>query len=172
MGKTLRSYIISRERAINIRPILRWIKEAAPREKERKEAAGLLSEIEGIREQRQIILTKGQAEMLAFIYQEFPETAQEPTQLELWDPTKAIKESIITSPGSTISTPVRPKVKEKFTEEEQLARESIGLSRTPKDVPTDASGITLASKISGASQKIRETEGKFGRRREEKEVND
>lgn len=76
---------MSKDRADSLRPILRWVKEAAPRQRERKQAAGILREIEGIKDWKQIVLTRGEAELLGFIVKEFPEGGAVERQLPLFD---------------------------------------------------------------------------------------
>ena len=75
--------MISKERADSVRPILRWIKEGASRGKEREQAASILRKIEGIKDYKQVILTKGETELLSFIYTEFPEGVVEGKQQRL-----------------------------------------------------------------------------------------
>ena len=77
-----KSYYISKERADSIRPVLRWIKDAAPRKRERQEASSILREIEGITEHKQVILTRSEGEMLEFVVKEFPQGETE-RQLKL-----------------------------------------------------------------------------------------
>lgn len=86
MGKNYvrgHTYFLSKERADSMRPILRWIKKDAPRTRERSQATRILREIEGIKEHKQILLSRGEAEMLAFIIKEFPEGVGVERQLEL-----------------------------------------------------------------------------------------
>ena len=76
---------ITKEKADRIRPILRWIKSDAPGKKERKQAARLLEEIEGIKETswKQLVLSKGEESLLDFILTEFPEGVDVEKQLRL-----------------------------------------------------------------------------------------
>lgn len=85
MGNYLRgqSAIITKERADSIRPILEWIKGASTRKKIRIQAATILREIEGIKDYKQVILTKGETDLLNFIYTEFPEGSKLDQQLKL-----------------------------------------------------------------------------------------
>ena len=79
--------MVSKERADSIRPILRWIKEDAPRKREREQAAKILRELEGIKDWKQVMLTRGETEMLNFVFREFPEGVggSEGRQLDLFD---------------------------------------------------------------------------------------
>ena len=71
---------MTKDKADSIRPILRWISREAPRKRERTQAIHILREMEGIRDYKQMIISRGEAEMLGYIYNEFPEgvpTAEE-----------------------------------------------------------------------------------------------
>ena len=85
MGDELKgiSVVIRQERADSIRPILKWIKEGAPRKRERTQAASILREIVGVKDYKQLILTRGEVELLNFIYTEFPEGVTTEEQLKL-----------------------------------------------------------------------------------------
>lgn len=172
-----RSYVVTEERARNVRPVLRWVKEAAPRKRERDEATGLLKLLTGVKASKQILLTKGQEEMLLFIFDEFPETVEVPVQMTMWDPTEEyrIGLSTHTRPGRVMGArpelPLpkrevieRPELKTTFTEEEQDERERAGHSRLPQSVPTDAEGVPIADRVSDVRAKIAADERKFGKR--------
>lgn len=81
-----RSYVMTREKARSILPILKWIKEAATRSRERVQAGNIIKKIQDIERMRQVILTKGEAELLSFIYTEFPQGVppEEGKQLEMF----------------------------------------------------------------------------------------
>jgi len=77
--------VMDKERADAIRPILRWIKSAAPRKIDRKDAADMLREMEGLQGWKQLVLTTRELQMLDFIYKEYPEVINpvKEKQLEL-----------------------------------------------------------------------------------------
>lgn len=159
--------MVTEERARNVRPILRWVKESAPRKREREEAASLLRLLVGVKETRQILLTRGQEELLLFIFDEFPETTTSPTQMSLWDPIEEFKMGTYSGSGKVVK--VRPELplpmqeptvkaglKATLTEEDQDERERVGLSRLPQPIPTSAEGVPLTERIS----EITESTGK------------
>lgn len=76
---------ITKEKADRIRPILRWIRDGAPGQKERKLAARLLEEIGNVKESgwKQLIVTKGEANLLDFVLTEYPEGVEVGKQLKL-----------------------------------------------------------------------------------------
>jgi len=77
-------FIMTRERANGIRPILEWIEKEAPRQRERSQATSLLKDIRGISDWKQLMLTRREVEMLSFIFAEFPEGSRLNQQLELF----------------------------------------------------------------------------------------
>lgn len=113
----------SKEKASSIRPILKWIKEGAPRKREREQAAKILKEIEGIKDWKQVQLTRGEAELLNFITEEFPDGAGESgRQLSLFSLFKEPEEVRIVVPP--IPKKERPVLKTDLSEEEQAERDS------------------------------------------------
>ena len=122
---------ISREKAISIRPILRWIKEGAPRARERLQATRILREIEGVENYKQILLTRGEAELLSFVFTEFPEGVEPERQLELFTSSPAPFPVRKPVEGET-STKLG--LKTKLTAEEQAERDLTigGLGYKPK----------------------------------------
>lgn len=78
-----RSHIIRKERADSVRPILRWIKKSSSRKKVRDESASILRKLEGINDWKQVILTRGEEELLSFVYNEWPEGSMTDQQLKL-----------------------------------------------------------------------------------------
>ncbi len=81
-----RTILISRETAASLKPILRWVVEASPRQREKSQASSILRKIEGISDWKQILLTRGEEDLLGFIRTEFPEGAatEEGRQLDLF----------------------------------------------------------------------------------------
>ena len=77
------SYLFTKDKADSIRPILRWIKADAPRVRERKQAANILREIEGVKDWKQVILPRGEAELLSFVFTEFPGGVEPGKQIKL-----------------------------------------------------------------------------------------
>lgn len=122
-----KSVTISRERANSIRPILRWIKEGASRKRERMQAASILEEIEGISAWKQVILTKGEAQLLSFIYTEFPEGVEVEKQQRLF-PQEAAK-TVVIAVHPKLAREEKPQLKGVLTREEQDEREKAGLTR-------------------------------------------
>lgn len=146
MGNLLKgsSIVFTKGKADSFRPILRWIKADAPRKREREQASRILREIEGIKDWKQVILSRGEAELLNFIATEFPEGArveEQIKQLELFP--KGLTESacaIRVEPkyygtsisGEIIELPnppkrekvVGPKLKKVLTSQEQEERDS------------------------------------------------
>lgn len=78
-----KSFVISKEKAEVYVPILKWIKEGAPRVRERRDAAAVLREFKGIKDWKQVILSRGEMEMLRFVMEEFPEGSMLGKQLKL-----------------------------------------------------------------------------------------
>jgi len=78
-----RSVFITKDRADRFRPILKWIRRSAPGKKEQLQASRILREIEGIKEHKQIVLPKGEFDMLTFIATEFPDGVETGRQLGL-----------------------------------------------------------------------------------------
>jgi len=114
---------MTKERASSIRPILRWIKSAASRKRERVQAANILKEIEGIKDWKQIVLTRGEAELLSFVYEEFPEGAGETgEQLSLFSLLKVPKEFHPSTPVQAKEE--KPTLKTSLTTEEQEERDT------------------------------------------------
>lgn len=174
-----RSHYISEEKAKGARKVLRWIKDQAPRKREREEAASLLRVLEGVRGgSRQVILSRGQEDMLAFVLEAFP--VVEPTQLSLLSPQeeillnqapgKEVGEGVRGRPGQTLPEPTakrtKPILKSQFTEEEKEARRRIGLSSTPSEIPVDESGTPLRSKIADMQDRISKRDRQFGKAKE------
>lgn len=167
--------MVSEERAKGACKVLRWIKEAAPRKKEREEAAGLLKLLSGIKVARQVILTRGQEEMLTFVLDEFP--VVEPTQLSMFGPQEEVllsrvpgrgpeKVDVRGRPGQVLPKPTtttKSELKGKLTEEDKEARRSIGLSDTPSDVPLDSSGRPIRTRIAEILEETAATERQFGK---------
>lgn len=173
----LKAHIITEDRVRSVRPILRWIKEGAPRKRDREEAADILRAIEGVKEKKQVFLTSSQSNLLSFIYEEFPETTFVSTQLDLFSPTEdflmrqkserriktaTYKPKEKNLPG-THAMKAKPKPKEVLTEEEQQERGRIGLSVLPDGVPTDITGVPLSERIVESQRKLAERDRKFGR---------
>ncbi len=122
-----RAITVSEDRANSTRPILKWIKEAAPRTRERVQASSLLRKIEGIKGWKQILLTKGETELLEFVYSEFPEGAapEEGRQLELL--TFANLEDAIhgkRTPFKVSGLKIHPVLKKDLTPEEQAEKDA------------------------------------------------
>ena len=175
---SLKTLVISEERARKVRPILKWIKEGAPRKRERDEAAGALRALEGITGTKQISVTRGQEDMILFVFDTFPETTFAATQLSMFSPTEEFN---LTHPTTGKVRPIkrlidelnipkheglkRPVLKKEFTEEDRLERKSIGLSEVPQDKPTDALGIELSSRIEEAQSRLHKRDKEFGKRR-------
>ena len=142
MGRNLmrgNSYVISKERAESIRPVLKWIKEGASRKREREQAARILRAIEGIEDWKQIVLSRGEAEMLGFIIKEFPSGVEPTRQLSLFDLEKPRTTVLREAPKSFGHTPSGeevelpppsrvarelPVLKTKLTPEEESERKS------------------------------------------------
>lgn len=126
------SVTVTEERATRIKPILKWIKEGAPRKRERDQAARILKGIEGIKDWRQVILTRGEVELLVFVEAEASEVVGEKSsQLSLF--------SLLDRPTATASRVPKvveegPVLKTELTKEEQEERdETIGrLGYKPK----------------------------------------
>jgi len=176
---SLRTLVISEERARKVRPILRWIKEAAPRKREREEAAGALRAIEGVKGNKQISLSRGQEEMLLFVFEEFPETTQEAKQLTLWGPEEEYRLTYpavgkikpIVRPIDKLDIPKhpgskKPVLKKELTAEEQAEREKVGMSRTPQTIPTNVSGETVRDHIAKVQEDMVRKEKAFGKRKD------
>ena len=123
-----RAVTVSEDSANSTRPILKWIKEAAPRTRERVQASSLLRKFEGVKGWKQILLTKGEVELLEFIYTEFPEGAppEEGRQLELIS--SSLFEDFTHGEGTTfrkIKMPKAPPIlKKNLTPEEQAERDA------------------------------------------------
>jgi len=118
--------MVTSERARGMRPVLKWIKEAAPRKKERETASRLLRELEGIKETKQLLLSKYEADMFLFILTEFPSGVEDEKQLSLFsllEPTTTVTHLGVNRPKQL------PELKTELTKEEQDERESAGLSR-------------------------------------------
>ena len=64
--------MVTNDRVRGMRPVLKLIKESAPRKRERTVAARLIQELEGIREVKQVLLNKEESEMFIFVLTEFP----------------------------------------------------------------------------------------------------
>lgn len=169
-----RSHTISEERAKGACKVLRWVREAAPRKKEKEEAASLLKLLEGIKGHRQVILTRGQEEMLAFILDEFP--VVEPSQLFMFSPQEEILLShppVSRGPSEPIRPEqdlpepspgtIKPKLRGELTEEDREARRSIGLSSIPGEVPLDPTGKPLTKRIAEIQSETAAKERKFGK---------
>jgi len=174
-----RSHVITEEKAKGVRRVLRWVEEAAPRKREREEAGSLLRVLSGVKGTKQILLTRGQEEMLAFITEEFP--TYEPTQLSLLSPQEEVLmyQSSISKVAS--SKPVhkeknlpgahkliKPKLKTELTEEDKEARRNIGLSSTPSEVPSDTSGESLTSKVAKIQESLAVRDRQFGQKKKVK----
>lgn len=75
---------IDTEKAEGSKEILRWISKAAPRKREREQAKRLLAILNATRPgRRQVLLTEGEAEMLKFIDETFPDGAFLSYQLKM-----------------------------------------------------------------------------------------
>jgi len=139
-----RDFIVTSERARGMRPILRWIKEGAPHVRERRVASKLLSSLEGIKDFKQLILGKDEADMYLFVLTEFPEGAGDTgKQLSLFSTVPEVTLGIApkrygTAPGgSKIELPEpkggrareKPVLKKELTLEEEAERlETIRVS--------------------------------------------
>lgn len=174
-----RSHVITEEKAKGVRKVLRWIKEAAPRKREREEAESLLRVLEGVRGTKQILLTRGQEEMLSFITEEFPIT--EPVQLSLFSPqeehymsqapTQRRVPSKSIRPDQKLPGPhpiTKPRLKGELTEEDKEARRRIGLHGTPGKVPLDTTGTPLSKRIAEIQESTAIKERQFGKVKEVK----
>ena len=174
--------MMEEDTARKVRPILRWVKEGASRKREREDATSLLRKIEGIKEHRQVSMTKGEAELLMFIYQEWPDVTFKPRQLNLG----LVEERVIDSlPGKRSAKTPKSKLERiggvesraapigkatlrtSFTKKEQEERKRIGLSPVPMSRPTDARGNLLTQNISDIRKHMEETERSFGKQKEE-----
>lgn len=173
----LEAHIITEDRARSVRPILRWIKEGAPRKRDREEASSILRAIEGVKDKKQVFLTRGQSDLLSFIYEEFPETTFVSTQLDLFSPTEdflmrqkperriktaTYKPKEKNLPGAHVMK-AKPKPKEVLTEEEQQERGRIGLSALPGRVPTDITGVPLSERAAVTEKRMMERDRNFGK---------
>ena len=78
-----KSWIITEERANSLLPYLRWIGTNATRKKYRIAARSLLGRLEGVKDWKQILVTKTEEEMVAAIYGAFPDSSRPPKQLKL-----------------------------------------------------------------------------------------
>jgi len=117
-----KSVVITKERARSIRPILLWIKEISTRQKVKLQAASILKEIEGIVDYKQVILTRGEADLLTFIYSEWPAGVDpEGKQLSLFSQTSESTRTIREIPRRVPEE--KPVLKTKLTEEEQAERD-------------------------------------------------
>jgi len=186
-----RSHVISEEKAKGARKVLRWIKEAAPRKREKEEAAGLLKILEGVGEKgKQVLLTRGQEEMLSFVLEEFP--VVEPTQLSLFSPQEEYYLSQTPTEGGSLFTPPthrklssksirpdqslpepypasrKPVLKSELTVEDKQERGSIGLSSTPGEVPLDSEGVPTRKRITEAQERLATRDRQFGKVKEVK----
>lgn len=56
--------IISKDHADNLRPIVKWVHEAAPRKKLRIAAASLLPKLSGIKDWKQVSLSRAESDLL------------------------------------------------------------------------------------------------------------
>lgn len=76
---------ITKEKADSVKGILRWIADAAPRKREREQAKRILASLSAVRPggSRQILLTEGEAEMLRFIDETYPDGIIGDYQLQL-----------------------------------------------------------------------------------------
>ena len=119
-----KSFQVTSDRARGMRPVLRWIKESAPRKKERNTAYRLLQELEGIREVKQLLLNKDESEMFLFVLTEFPSGVESERQLSLF----SLLEPTTTLTGSGVRKPKAPPVyRTELSEEEQAERdETVG----------------------------------------------
>lgn len=82
------SWIVTEEKAVRLAPFLRWIGENAPRKIDREAAKGLLGRIRGVKDWKQMLLTKTEETMIAALYDTFPEISEEtgrPEQLRLFE---------------------------------------------------------------------------------------
>lgn len=126
---------ISQNTARRIIPILKWISEAAPRQKEKSLANSILKKIYKIEDWRQVILTKGETELLSFIRTEFPEGAppEGGEQLNLFTigpgGGEIIREKHSPKPPTVREKVIKPNLKTSLTREEQDEREKSGLPR-------------------------------------------
>lgn len=135
-----KSVVITKERARSIRPILLWIKKISTRQKIRFQAASILKEIEGIEDYKQVILSRGEADLLTFVFSEWPEGVDpEGKQLSLFSQTSESTRTIREAPkfatghapsGEKVDIPIIEEVKEeppslkaKLTEREQEERD-------------------------------------------------
>ena len=75
MVKYYKDIFITEDHADRLRPVLRWVKEAAPRVRERRLASSLLHNIRRVVDWKQIALTKAEYELLAAVNLAFPEGA-------------------------------------------------------------------------------------------------
>lgn len=114
----------TKDKADSVRPILKWIKEAASRKRERTQAANILREIHGIQDWKQVQLTRGEAELLSFVQEEFPGgvSIERGRQLSLF--------SILEKPEgprpktiSLVEKETKPVLRTDLTAEEQKERE-------------------------------------------------
>lgn len=148
MGDILkkRSFIVTKERAKRVRPILRWIKEGAPHVRDRRLASHLLDETSGIEEFKQLLLPKDEADLLLYVMTEFPEGVDEGKQLKMdlsptvtviTDPRMSQSKQILPSP-STKPAIARPVLKTELTAEEKAERQetisSLGYKPKPDSV--------------------------------------
>ena len=80
-----KSIYITGTHAEGMLPYLKWIAEEAPQKKYRVAAKTLLTKIRGIKDWRQILLTRGEEEVLDAVHNAFPYQAIEPKQLRMKD---------------------------------------------------------------------------------------
>jgi len=190
-----RSHVITGEKARGARKVLRWIKEAAPRKREKEEAASLLRILDNVGEGgKQVLLSRGQEEMLSFILEEFP--VVEPTQLPLFGPQEEVyMRQLPSRTGSLFTEPTtkrgpsgdvrgrpnqvlpepsprlrKPTLKTELTEGEKLERGSIGLSVTPGEEPLDLTGTPLKKRIAEAQDRLATRDRQFGKVVKEEEI--
>lgn len=123
-----RSFVITKDRARSIRPVLNWIKEDAPRKSERVLATKLLEHIEGVRDIKQILLSKGEAELFMFVMTEFPTVGDTEKQLSMFDLHKIGRPEVVVLPY-TPNFRSKPTLKQELTKEEQNSRAAMGLPR-------------------------------------------
>ena len=138
MEKKLRGVLVTftRDKAECLKPILRWVRDEAPRKEERLNAKIFLRELSGTipeGEWKQILITKKQKRFLDNLYAAFPGGAAPDSgkQLELFGGSfTETKHPRVGPPDSRYI--LRNQIKKELTKEDMDARESLNLPRLGK----------------------------------------
>lgn len=78
-----KSIFLTQDHVQGLLPYLKWVSESAPRKQYREAAKSLISKTRGVKDWKQIIVTKREEEVLDAVHSAFPYEVIVPKQLKM-----------------------------------------------------------------------------------------